>query len=70
MVNRVGVRLYLDGKLFLEELANRRTRTITKEIDLEAGHAVDLRLEYFENANQYAAAKLVWSPPSAAQTLR
>ncbi|HEX8888609.1 MAG TPA: glycoside hydrolase family 3 C-terminal domain-containing protein [Pyrinomonadaceae bacterium] len=65
-----GVRLYLDGKLFLEELQNRRTKTVTKEINLEAGHALDLRLEYFENANHYAAARLVWSPPSAERLLR
>jgi beta-glucosidase len=65
-----GVRLYLDGKLFLEELQNRRTRTVTKEINLEAGHALDVRLEYFENANHYAAARLVWSPPSAERLLR
>ena len=31
---------------------------------------MDVRIEYFENANHYAAAKLVWSPPSAARTLR
>jgi beta-glucosidase len=65
-----GVRIYLDNKLFLEELANRRTRTVTKEIDLEAGRAVEVRLEYFENANHYAAARLVWSPPSAVKNLR
>ena len=65
-----GVRVYLDGKLVVDELTNRRTRTITKEINLETGRAVDVRIEYFENANHYAAAKLVWSPPSAARNLR
>ncbi|MFL6208561.1 MAG: glycoside hydrolase family 3 C-terminal domain-containing protein [Pyrinomonadaceae bacterium] len=65
-----GVRLSLDGQPLLEDMSNRRTRTITKEVQLEAGRSYDLRIEYQENANQFAAAKLVWSPPSAAKNLR
>jgi beta-glucosidase len=65
-----GLRLYLDGQMFIDELANRRTRTFTKEVELEAGRIYDVRIEYFENANHYAAAKFIWAPPSAAQTLR
>jgi beta-glucosidase len=65
-----GVRLSIDGQPLVDDLANRRTRTLTKEIQLEAGRSYDVTLEYHENANQYAAAKLVWAPPSAARTLR
>jgi beta-glucosidase len=65
-----GVRVLLDGKPLLEEPSNRRTRTSTKEINLEAGRAVEVRVEYQENANHYAAARLVWSPPSAARLRR
>ena len=64
-----GVRLTIDGQTFVEDFANRRTRTLTKEISLEAGRAYDVLIEYHENANHYAAAKLVWAPPSAAKTL-
>jgi beta-glucosidase len=65
-----GLRLYLDGQTFIDEPTNRRTRTFTKEAELEAGRIYDIRIEYFENANHYAAAKFIWAPPSAAQTLR
>jgi beta-glucosidase len=64
-----GVRLFLDGKVFLEDFANRRTRSLTKEIDLEGGKQYDVRLEYQENANHYASARLVWASPSGAQQL-
>jgi beta-glucosidase len=65
-----GMRLIVDGQTIIEELTNRRTRSIDKEISFEAGHTYDLRLEYFENGNQYAAAKLNWSPPSGDRRLR
>ncbi|PWT96145.1 MAG: glucan 1,4-alpha-glucosidase [Blastocatellia bacterium] len=65
-----GARLLIDGQVVAEELTNRRTRTFTKEITLEGGRSYDLRFEYFENANPYAAAKLIWAPPTAANTLQ
>jgi beta-glucosidase len=65
-----GMRLIVDGKTVIEELQNRRTRSVNKEIPLEAGHAYDIRLEYFENNNQYAAAKLNWAPPSGDKRLQ
>jgi beta-glucosidase len=65
-----GMRLVIDGQTVIEELTNRRTRSINKEISLEAGRSYDLRLEYFENGNQYSAARLNWSPPSGDRRLR
>ena len=65
-----GMRLIVDGQTVIEELQNRRTRSVNKEISLEAGRSYDVRLEYFENGNQFAAAKLNWSPPSADQSLK
>ncbi|MCM3905751.1 MAG: glycoside hydrolase family 3 C-terminal domain-containing protein [Pyrinomonadaceae bacterium] len=64
-----GLRVFIDGQLHVEEVANRRTKTVTKEIALEAGRAYDIRIEYSENANHYAAAKLLWAPPSGARIL-
>jgi beta-glucosidase len=64
-----GMRLFIDGQLHVEDLANRRTKTVTKEISLEAGRGYDVRFEYSENANHYAAAKLLWAPPSGARIL-
>lgn len=65
-----GFRLYVDGKVFVEEFANRRTKNVTGNIDLEAGKTYDIRLEYHAGGNPYTAAKLVWSPPNAEQMLR
>jgi beta-glucosidase len=65
-----GVRLTIDGKVIVEDFANRRTRTITKEMEFERGRRYDVRIEYQENANHYASAKLVWAPPSGERLLR
>lgn len=65
-----GVRIFLDNQPVIEELKNPRTRNVLREINLDAGKTYDLRVEYFENANHYASAKLVWSPPTAQTNLR
>ncbi|HEV2860575.1 MAG TPA: glycoside hydrolase family 3 C-terminal domain-containing protein [Pyrinomonadaceae bacterium] len=65
-----GLRLLLDGRAVVEDFANQRTRTLTQEVELEGGRAYDLRVEYQENANHYAAARLVWAPPSGQKMLR
>ena len=64
------IRIYIDGQLLVEEVKNRRTKIVTRDIDLQAGREYDLRFEYQAGANPYAAARLVWSPPNAEQTLR
>jgi len=57
-----GARLYLDGNLLIEAWASNPTKTVTKEVNLEAGHAYDIRLEYFQY-NREAVAKFVWAYP-------
>ncbi|HEX7334355.1 MAG TPA: glycoside hydrolase family 3 C-terminal domain-containing protein [Pyrinomonadaceae bacterium] len=57
-----GARVYLDGQLLVEAWASNPTRTVTKEIALEAGRSYDLRMEYRQN-NREANARLVWSYP-------
>lgn len=64
------VRIWLDGDLALEETTNRRTRNFTKEFEFQAGRAYDIRVEYTENSNHYAQAKLLWVPPGAQTALR
>jgi len=64
------VRIYLDNKLVIEETQNRRTRNVLKELDFEAGRAYDIRIEYNENANHYAMARLIWAPPGFQTRLR
>jgi beta-glucosidase len=70
MAGNGGARLVVDGQTIVEELTNRRTRTVTKEMTLEAGRSYDVRVEYLDNNNEFSAAKLVWGPPSAANVLK
>ncbi len=65
-----GFRIYINGKVLVEEFANRRTKNVTTDIAFEAGKAYDIRLEYHTGGNPYTAAKLVWSPPNADKMLR
>lgn len=65
-----GMRLVIDGETVIEELTNRRTRSISKKISFTAGRTYGVRLEYFENSNHYASAKLNWAPPGAATKLK
>lgn len=65
-----GVRIFLDGNPVIEEMQNRRTRNVLKDIDFEAGKSYDIRIEYFENANHYASSRLVWAPPTAQAKLQ
>ena len=63
-----GARLYLDGKLLVDAWASNPTKTVTKEVSLEAGRDYELRMEYFQT-NREAVAKLVWSYPRMAERL-
>ena len=63
-----GARLYLDGKLLVEAWTSNPTKTVTREVSLEAGRSYDLRMEYFQT-NREAVAKLVWSYPRLEQRL-
>jgi beta-glucosidase len=65
-----GFRIYIDGRVLVEDFANRRTKTLTKQIDLEAGHSYDVRVDYVAGQNSVATAKLIWSPPNGEQILR
>ncbi|MCI0491156.1 MAG: glycoside hydrolase family 3 C-terminal domain-containing protein [Blastocatellia bacterium] len=54
-----GYRLYLDGKLLIDNWKKQSYRAILKEVELEAGKEYDLRLEFFESTGN-ARLKLVW----------
>jgi hypothetical protein len=58
-----GARLWVDGKLVVDDWTVRGIRERTGTIALEAGHRVSLRLEYFQMVSQ-AKVALIWSSPS------
>jgi beta-glucosidase len=64
-----GVRIYLDDKPLIEDWRDRGAKTLTKPVEMEAGRAYKIRIEYYDRYAS-ATAKLVWSPPQLAQTLR
>ncbi len=55
-----GIRLYLDGQLLLDRWTNAHGETPEEvTVQLEAGHAYDLRLDYFEGIG-VALVRLKW----------
>jgi beta-glucosidase len=60
-----GFRLYVDGKRVLDHWANSdRLRSDGVELDLQAGRAYDLKLEYYD-AERDAGVRLGWRMPGA-----
>ena len=60
-----GFRLFIDGKPFLENWEiNPRMQSKSATLDLEAGKARDLKLEYFEDIRD-AEVRLAWRLPGA-----
>jgi len=56
-----GYRLWLDGKLLVEDWSEHAPLTKTAAITLEKGHKYALKLDYFQ-AGGGAVAKLIWMP--------
>jgi len=61
-----GFRLYIDGKLVVEDWTRHSLSTRTAPIDLKAGRDYRLRVEYFQN-RWSAIAQLVWQLPGTDQ---
>jgi beta-glucosidase len=59
-----GYRLYLNGKLLIDNWEKRSYSTILKEIALEQGHDYPIRVEFFEPAGN-AHLKLIWDLDAA-----
>jgi beta-glucosidase len=57
-----GYRLWLDGKLLVEDWSTHAPSTKTTSIELKKGHKYALKLEYFQGGGG-AVARLIWSPP-------
>ena len=58
-----GVRVWLDGSLVIDAWQNLVGAEVSAEVALVAGHAYDLRVEYFQNSGN-ASVELRWSSPS------
>ena len=65
-----AIKVFLDNNLVLEESKNQRTRNVSADFNFEKGKTYNLRVEYIENNNHYASAKLFWNPPNAQEILR
>ena len=62
-----GVRLYIDGRLIIDNWVDQAVTSRTGTIALEAGRLYDIKLEYYERTG-LTAASLAWS--SASQPLQ
>jgi beta-glucosidase len=63
-----GVRVYLDGQLFVDAWASNPDGLVVTDVELEAGRSYDIRMEYYKNTRG-AIAKLIWSYPRFAEKL-
>lgn len=59
-----GTRLYLDGKLIVDEWVDQPETTKLAEVELVAGKEYEIRMEYYESTRD-AIAKLVWMRPES-----
>ncbi|PTL79445.1 PQQ-dependent sugar dehydrogenase [Vitiosangium sp. GDMCC 1.1324] len=58
-----GVRLWVDGKLLIDDWSIHSTTENHGTLTLQAGRAYSLRMEFYENLG-LATARLLWSSPS------
>lgn len=65
-----AVKVFIDNKLLFEENKNPRTRNLSADFTFDKGKTYDLKVEYIENNNHFASAKLFWNPPNAQAKLR
>ena len=60
-----GYRLWLDGKLLVEDWSMHGPSTKNAQVPLENGHKYAIKIEYFQGGGG-AVARLVWTPPAEA----
>ena len=58
-----GVRLWVNGRLLIDQWRDSTGKESSGSIALQAGVKYDIKLEYYEKANN-ARAQLAWSSPS------
>jgi len=63
------MRLFVDGAAVGED-GRKRSRPMAVKTELQAGRSYDIRIEYFDNNAEHAAARFVWAPPNAQSRLR
>ena len=62
-----GYRLWLDGKILVQDWTNHRPSTTqTQRIHLDKGHAYKIKVEYYQTVRG-AEARLVWSLPGTGE---
>lgn len=59
VVGNDGFRLYLDGRMLIDNWRKQSARTLLADVALEPGRTYDLKLEYFESTGN-ARVRLVW----------
>ena len=58
-----GFRLYLDGKMIVDDWGPHNERTMTAAVHLQAKQAYPIRMEYYQGGWD-SAARLLWEPPN------
>jgi hypothetical protein len=63
-----GVRLFIDGKVVVDDWSDKAPTDITGTIALEAGKRYDIQYDYYENGGG-AVARLAWEYPGQARQI-
>ena len=63
-----AARLYLDDVLFLDGWRDGSAKTVKRPLEMEAGRAYKIRVEFYDRYAS-ATAKLLWGPPKLAESL-
>jgi beta-glucosidase len=58
-----GSRLYIDGKLVIDNWKDHGERAMTCQINMQAGKTYDMKIEFYENAGD-AVIRLGWKDPA------
>ncbi len=58
-----GFRVYLDGKLVVEDWTRHGARTLTAPVTLRKGRRYEIKMEFYQGPGG-AVARLIWQPPS------
>jgi beta-glucosidase len=64
-----GYRVWLDGRLIVEDWTDHAPASASKKVELRAGRAYDIRIEFYQNRGGVVA-RLEWEAPRQAERLQ
>jgi len=60
-----GIRLFVNGKLLIDNWKNKKTKLFSNKLELKAGEKYEIKVEYRRNHIWHSGIQLVWSTPES-----